>query len=347
MQPKLIAALGVLAVLGGGLYLSRSHEAKDAAKHSASGLAKDLPTIGLAADAADAVTKITIKNADKSDVTLIKQGEAWEVGSPAGAKASASNVKSLLDNLKELKAKESIDRTGTTYEQYELTDEKGLHVVAFKGEEKALDLYFGKSGSRGQLVRVAGKDGVYVAGGYSSYLYTREAKNWRETSVLKYDDTAASRVELQNAKHTFTFTKSGETWKGAFTGPGATAAWAKFDEAKVKDLLRTYKSLSAEDFGDDKSDTGLDKPVENGGVIKITLNDGASFQVNIGKVSKGSSRFATKQGDSTVYVVSSWVADWAVAEPKKFEKADEKKAAAPAEELPHGDDHDDHGDDEG
>ena len=30
-------------------------------------------------------------------------------------------------------------------------------------------------------------------------------------------------------------------------------------------------------------------------------------------------------GDGTVYVVSSWAADWAVDAPKKFEKPEEKK----------------------
>ena len=75
--------------------------------------------------------------------------------------------------------------------QYELTDDKGVHVVAYKGDAKATDLYFGKSGSRGQMARIAGKDGVYIAQGYSAYLYTREVKNWRETSILKFEDANA------------------------------------------------------------------------------------------------------------------------------------------------------------
>ena len=60
-------------------------------------------------------------------------------------------MRQLLDNLKELKVKETIDRSNNSHDQYELTDDKGVHFVAYKGADKAADLYFGKSGSRGQM----------------------------------------------------------------------------------------------------------------------------------------------------------------------------------------------------
>lgn len=346
-EQRIYIALAILALLGVGLYFSQKKQKDELAQHSATAASADLPKIGVPKDDVEKITKIEIKNADKSDVALEKKGDTWEVVKPVSAKANAANVRSLLDNLKELKIKESIAKGTETYEQYDLTDAKALHVVASKGGEKALDLYFGKSGSRGQMVRIGGQDGVFVAGGYSSYLYAREAKNWRETSVLKFEDANAIQVEIENKNGKLSFSKNEDKWAGTFAPRDKKGKlgspekkWEKFDEAKVKDMLRAYKNLNAEDFGDEKSDTGLDNPAENGGVIRIVLKDNAGdHTIKVGKTSKGSSRFAVKEGgDGTVVVLSSWSADWAVAERKKFEKSDEKKddkKGPPADE--HGD----------
>ncbi|MCC6557755.1 MAG: DUF4340 domain-containing protein [Polyangiaceae bacterium] len=332
-EHRIYIAVAILAILGIVLWTTQKKQKQELAEHSATAASADLPKIGVPKDDVEKITKVEIKNADKGEVTLEKKGDTWELVKPVSAKANAANVRSLLDNLKELKLKEPIDRTTGTYGQYELTDEKAVHVVAYKGAEKALDMYFGKSGSRGQMARVGGQDGVYIAGGYSSYLYTREAKNWREMSILKFEDANAIQVEVENKNGKFSFSKNDDKWSGTFA-PRSKAGklekpgkkWEKFDEAKVKDLLRAYKNLNAEDFGDEKSDTGLDAAAENGGVIRIVLKDNAGdHTIKVGKTSKASSRFAIKDGgDGTVYVLSSWSADWAVAEPKKFEKAEKK-----------------------
>lgn len=344
-EQKIYVALAVLALAAGGLYATRKKQTEHLAQHSATAATADLPTISVGKDDIEKITKVELKNADKSSVTLEKKGDAWEVTAPVSAKANASNVRSLLDNLKDLKLKETIDRTANTYGQYELTDEKAVHITAMKeGGEKLADLYFGKSGSRGQMVRIGGKDGVYIASGYSSYLYTREVKNWRETSVLKFEDANAIQASVENKNGLFSFSKNGDKWSGSYTKRDkdgklekkAEKSWERFDEGKVKDMLRAFKSLAAEDFGDDKSDAGFDNAVNEGGVVKITLKDNAGdFTIKVGKVSKGSSRFALKEGgDGTVYVLGSWSADWVTGDKSKFEKPDDKKKDEKKEEPP-------------
>lgn len=332
-ESKLIAALVILVLLAGGFWLVRSQQKKDDAAHAPTAAAADLPPIALPKDDGDKVTKIEIKNADKSNVTLEKKGDAWELTAPVSAKAEQSNVKSLIDNLKELKIKESIARSADLYPQYDLTDEKALHVVAYKGADKAVDLYFGKSGSRGQVMRVGARDGVFVADKYSSYLYTREVKNWRERGILKFEDANAIQVTVENKNGLFSFSKNDDKWAGSVTlrdkdgklNAQPEAKWDKFEPEKVKDLLRAYKSLNAEDFGDDKSDTGFSDAVNQGGVVKIKLKDNAGdITVNVGKTSKGTSRFAQKEGSDIVYTISSWSADWATAAQPKFEKSEKK-----------------------
>jgi hypothetical protein len=341
-EHKIYVAIAILLALGGGWYASNQKKQKDIAAHSAPSATTDLPTIAVSKDDVEAITKIEVKNADKSSITLEKKGDSWELTAPVKAKANTSNVRSLLDNLKEIKVKESIDRGTTTYAQYELNDEKGVHISAFKGDGKVFDGYFGKSGSRGQLARVGGKDGVWVVNGYSPFLYTREVKNWRETSILKFEDANVIQASVTNPNGLFSFSQNDGKWSGSYTkrdkdgklNDKPEKKWEKFDEGKVKEMLRAFKSLTAEDFGDEKSDAGLDAAETNGGVVQLKLKDNAGdITIKVGKTNKGTSRFALKEGgDGTLYVISSWSADWATAKPEKFEKSDKKDEKKPGDE---------------
>jgi cytoskeletal protein RodZ len=340
---KIYAALVVLLLAVGGLYLAKQNTKAEATSHSATSASADYPAIAVPKDDAEKITKIEITSPNKDDktkrttVVLEKKGDDWMVVKPVAAKGNTSNVRSLIDNLKELKVKELIDRGTTSYDNYEVSDAKAVHVMAWKGADKTTDLYFGKSGSRGQMARVGGKDGVYIAEKYSSYLYTREVKNWRELGILKFEDANAIGVEVTNKNGFFSFSKNGDKWASSYTkrdkdgslNKKAEKEWKGFDEGKVKDLLRAYKGLSAEDFAEEKADTGLDKAEDNGGIVHIKLKDNAGeITVKVGKTAKGTSRYAIKDGgDGTVYTVSSWAADWATAAQSKFEKgADDKKA---------------------
>jgi hypothetical protein len=251
---------------------------------------------------------------------LEKVDGAWRVKSPVDYAANQQNVKSVLDNLKELKAKDVIDTTEAAYGEYNLDEAKAVHVVAYKGGDKAADLYFGKSGGRGQMARKTGQVGVYAISGYSSYLYQRDVKNWRDNAILKFDDAAVTKVDLKNENGDFLFKKEGESWVGTVKGDKIE----RFDENKVKDMLRAYKTLNAEDFGDGKSDadTGLDKPAAQ---VTFTLKEGDPIKLAVGKTSSGESRYLKKEGSAQTYIVSSWAAGWAVGKTDKFQKPEDKK----------------------
>jgi hypothetical protein len=328
IEQKIYAATGVLVVLLGGLWVANKSEKDDAMAHSATAASASLPDIKLPADDADKVTKIEIKNAAKGEVVLEKQGDAWKLTKPVDYPANQQNVKTLIDNVKEIRVKDSIDTGKGQYATYDLEDDKAVHVQLFKEANKAVDLYFGKSGTRGQMTRIADKDGVYVASGYSNYLYTREVKDWRDRDVMKFEDANVISATLTNSNGSFSFSKGeGDKWSGTFKGKAING----FDPDKVKDMLRAYKTLSADDFGDaDKSpaDTGLDKPA----TLTIKMKDeGGTIRLNVGKEVTGKGRYAQKEGNPTVFVLSTYVSDWAVAAESKFQKPEAvKDAGAPA-----------------
>jgi hypothetical protein len=331
-EKKIYIALGVLVVLVGLVYLQLTRSKKDVAAHSEPTAASSasFPEIKLPADDVDKITKIQVKNGEKGSVTLVKSGDKWEVTAPVKAAANGSYVKQMLDNMKELKIKDVINDTpeaASTYKEYQLEAEKAVHVEAFKGNDKAFDMFFGKSGSRGQMGRLAAKPTIYVINGYSSFQYAREVKDWRNKEMLKFEDANVVSISLQNAEGDWSFSKNDDKWSGTLK----KKAIERFDPDKVKSLLTAYKGLNAEDFADGKSDEdmGLDKPEAT---ITFELKDNAGKHVvKVGKTSTGSSRYARKEGDATNYIMGSWAADWATGKLDKFQKPEEKKDGGAAE----------------
>jgi len=204
------------------------------------------------------------------------------------------------------------------------------------------DLYFGKSDRRGQIARVAGRDGVLaIANGgpnaYSGFLFTRDLRGWREPSIFQFNAEDVRRVGITNRNGSFSFSRTGGHWVGAFTrrardgGLGTPEeSWPGFDETKVDDMLRMYKSLSADDFGEerDRADAGLNQAEETGGVVEIQLDgDGGDRVLRVGRLTRSTTRWAIKDsrwavkvgGDGTLYALSPYTAGWALADATRFE----------------------------
>jgi hypothetical protein len=220
-----------------------------------------------------------------------------------------------------------IDSGKGSYDKFKLSDTQGLHALFKKGDKVVLDARFGENGGRGQMTRVAGKDGVYAVKGYSSYLYERDLKGWRDTTIFKFEDSDATNVTIDNEHGKFEFVKDGDKWKGKFKGKDIE----RYDDTKVGDLLRAYKSLNADGFADKSktpADLGLEKP---SATLVITLKDGAKREVKVGSTAEGTSRWVQASGLPEIVSISSWAAEWATAEPKKFQKPEEAKdGGAPA-----------------
>ena len=137
------------------------------------------------------------------------------------------------------------------------------------------------------MVRLGGKDGVYVIKGYSKYLYDRETAAWRNKSVFKFEDKEAEHIVIKNENGEFDFKRDENKWLGTFDGQPIE----RFKGSKIDDLLRAYKSLNASKFGDGKTDAdvGLVEPKAS---VTIDLKGGSAPHVlQIGDTSEGSSRW--------------------------------------------------------
>jgi Domain of unknown function (DUF4340) len=323
-RDKLII-LGVLVLGLLGFLVYRQNQKDDALGHPTIG-AKDFPTISIPDD----VDKISIVNGDKGEIVLERVADpkggsspdggaatVWQLTKPIVAQANQQTVKDLLNNMKDLKVDSQVNLKldDEVRKDKQLDAAKGVHVVVWKGGDKKVDETFGKSGTGGQLLVVADKpDVVWAAKGYSASLYTKEAKDFRDKEIFKFDDGNAAQVTIVNTHGTLSFTK-GDKWVGTLDKNPIN----RFDEAKVKDLLKAYKALNADDFGDGKSvaDTGLDKP---DATITIQLRDNAAkYTLLVGKTSTGSNRWAKRAEDDAVFQITSFAADWATSDVNKYQ----------------------------
>jgi hypothetical protein len=312
------AKIGIAGVVLVGLGVAVYYQHKKDAALGTPASKADLPELKVPDD----VDKVDIVNGSKGEVVLQKKGDKWELTKPVDAPANQTNVKSLVDNLKELKLSD-IAVTGADDEakkRYDLTPDKGIHVMAFKGADKKFDATFGKSGGLGDAMLIAGKPDIYLVKGYSSWMYGREPKDWRDREIFKLDDAAMTSIELQGKNGDFLFSK-GDKDAGSSDWAGAhdKKPIPSYDASKAKTLAGAMKNLMAEDFGDGKpaSETGLDAPEET---VTIKMKDGATHVLKIGKTADKSSHYAQKEGDATIFTIGAYPYEWATGPLSKFQQ---------------------------
>jgi hypothetical protein len=334
-RDKLI--IGGVVVLGGLSLLVYKQSQKDDSLGKPSVTEADFPTIA----APDDVDKVSITNGDKPEIVLQKVADPtgpatdagaatkWEVVKPVQAEANQQTAKDLAANLHGLKVESKINLTldDAVRKDKQLDPAHAVRVAAWKGADKKIDESFGKSGTAGQLVVVADKpDAVWAAKGYSAFLYTKDAKDFRNKEILKFDDSGATEATITNAHGTFVFSRSGDKWTATFD----KKPLARFDEGKVKDMLRAFRNLSADDFGDGKTaeETGLDKPEATVSIVVA----GAPVVVQVGKVATGSNRWAKKADGEMIYQLGPVATDWVTSDVAKYETLGD--AGAPAAKAP-------------
>lgn len=324
-RDKLIIFGAVLLGLLGVLVYKQAK--RDESLGHASEAVLDAPPLSVPSDP----DKLSITNGDKPEVvfqqvadpkaTASSDGGAstkWVMVKPLAADANQSSIKDLIANLADLKVttRVNLHLDDETRKEKQLDGPHAVHVVAWKGSDKKFDAIFGKSGAAGELVVLADKpNDVIAVKGYSPYLYTKEVKDFRNKEVLHFDDASVFQVVVTNSHGTLTFNKAGD---GKWAGTLGTKPIERFDSEKVKDMLRAFKGLTAEDFGDGKSasDTGLDKPDAE---VTFHLTGGGTANLDVGRVSSGTNKWATIPDGTMIYQITGYAADWLTSDTLKYQ----------------------------
>lgn len=146
-----------------------------------------------------AVTRIEISMAETS-ITIDKKGDGWQI-EPAAYPADAEKVKDMLGTIEDLSLTALVSES-SSYDRYDLGDEKKISVRAFSGDRKVRDFEIGKAASsyRHTFLKLAGDHRVYHAEGNFRQKFDQTADALRDKGVLSFDRNEIEEIHLDNGK---------------------------------------------------------------------------------------------------------------------------------------------------
>ncbi|HKU39891.1 MAG TPA: DUF4340 domain-containing protein [Polyangiales bacterium] len=256
----------------------------------------------------DDVTELTVKAPGKTEVTLTKTDGAWKLTAPLSADADKDAVDTALSKLDELTFVAVAATKPENHEKLEVTDGKGVHVVAKQGEKLLGDIWIGTYLSGNTMLRSQGETNVATVKGSMKYAFDKDLKDWRDRAVVdvKSDDVKA--ISFASKNGTYNFVKEGTEWKQA----AGDKPIANYDANKVSSLVSTLVSLRANDFAADgvTADSAGVGATPVGTVTLTTAADAGDSQIllRVGN-KKDAGYYATREGKQPIYIVSEYAGE--------------------------------------
>lgn len=185
MKPKtLIPLLLICAVLGAVIMMKRSTE-------ETTTLVEQAELTSLAPDGldVDSVNRIEVYAGANNGhrVILQRDGDGWKIGSHFDAVAIKGRAQQLLDAVNDIQGEFRATATDEQLADYDLSVERGFHVIGFDGDERneRFHVIVGKSPKYGDMfMRASGSNDVYIV----NHNLRRDAFNYS----LDWDDPPMS-----------------------------------------------------------------------------------------------------------------------------------------------------------
>lgn len=283
----------------------------------------------------DDVTELSIAPPGKTAVTLKKVDGAWKMTAPLTADADKDAVDTALSKLDELESVAVAATKADNHEQLEVTEAKGVHVVAKQGDKVLADVLIGAYRSGNTMVREKDQAIVATAKGSMKFAFDKEMKEWRDRVIVEVSADALKAATFTNKNGTWKFVKDGADWKQA---PGEKEI-PKFDASKVSGIVGTAIGLRANDFAAEgvTAETAGVGPNAAGSLTLTTGGDAGESQilVRIGNKSEGG-YYTVREGKDPIFVVSEYAGERLMPALEKFQKEEPKAAEAPTVVQPTG-----------
>jgi len=241
----------------------------------------------------------------------------WRVTKPVSDDADSNAAKTMVEKLVALEFSDLVTERKDRHSEHGV-DDKGVHVVVSDGKKDVADFYLGKVIDGFTMVRAAGSNQVFQCVGTLSYVFDREAKNWRDRTVVELKQQEIRKLEV---------TTTGLPGAGSIVlaRPDEKSDWKvesssvpvdRLEKSAVGGLLSGVGNLTAFDFADkiDVKDSGLDAPS-----LTVTAHTKGGKQVVllVGN-HKGDDYWVQRKGDPQVFVVKKYAVDNLLRRPIDF-----------------------------
>lgn len=258
---------------------------------------------------------------DKDKVTLSKKGDKWHVTAPYDKPADQAAVKSAVEALEKVRFGDLVTQKKDRFAEFEVSDDKAVRVVAKdSGGAVLADLFIGKVTGGATMVRIGGKDEVWLALDLYVSNYKREGKSWREHLIydLKADDVEKVTIVGAGAKVTLARVQpSGQAKPGSQTiydakwkiseGDAVLTPNLSVDDGLINRMVQSLSTLRASDFHDSAKpeEFGLVPGASGQIVVTAHYKENKTAGVRIGAI-KGEDYFAQSIEGAQVFSVKKY-----------------------------------------
>ncbi len=234
MKPRgLLAAVIVLAALGGALYWSNRKQKAETAKPAPDATTRilNIPE--------DQIQEIKLQKTGAEAVVLRKGGDGnWQILQPKPLRADQDTARTLVSTLATLNADKVVEDKAADLSPYGLTS-PSLDVTVLKKDGKSQDLLLGDEPPTGggAYAKLAGDAHVYTIASYVKTSLDKTPNDLRDKRLLTFDQDKLTRVDLQPAKgEIIEFGKNNQNdWQILKPKP------LRADGSQVEELIRKLK----------------------------------------------------------------------------------------------------------
>jgi len=232
----LLAAVAVLAVLGGLSYWSEKKKKADEGKPAADAPPKILSV------PEDQVKEIRVKKA--GETTVVKKSDAgkWQITEPKPLPADQDSVSSVVSALTSLSSDRLVEDKAANLAEYGLTT-PAVEVVLTKKDGKTEKLLLGEETPTGGGVfaKLENDPRVFTVASYVKSSLDKSSQDLRDRRLLTFDSDKLTRVELQAKGQAIEFGKNNQNeWQILKPGP------MRADGSQVEDLVRRLRDAKME-----------------------------------------------------------------------------------------------------
>lgn len=299
MSRKKIISLGIIVLLGFAIIIPRIT------------FNGSVPLLEPWEESAD---EIIVKGGDYN-IRIYKEDDRWLINTQAYA-ADNEFIEAMLSKVKELKLLDLISEKGYT-ENYNLSEEKRVHVKVSSKGEVLRDLYIGKDGSTYNHVYVMVDDypGIYLTSGLMAADFTREIDDLRDKKIIDVSRENIEAISLRYRGKTYSFyQKLAETSRESENDSSVEeerkwycAGYGNREVAseRINSMLSSFGPLKAETFPEGISEKSLKNA---GSIVKIRAG-GKDIQLNIFGKTKDGQVIATSSESPYVFTIGEWIAE--------------------------------------
>jgi hypothetical protein len=283
----LIAAVVVLAALGGLLWWSQRHQPNPTPATPA------LPAI-LKIDAKD-VAGVTLQQKGQPPIVLVRSGStAWQIAEPASYRANSESTEQILSALGNLVPQRVVDEKPANLATYGLSDPAVTVAIARKNNQ-SIRLLLGDKTPTGDSIyaMVSGNPRVYTVEQWVDSTFSKSLNDLRDKHLLPVKTQDVNQVEILRKDQDIAVSRIPGGWQ--IQKPAAYRA----NNYEVDDLV---SQLTSATWDPATSSSEADSAFAHGTLVataKVTTGSGAQAETDTLEVRKAK--------DGTAYAKSSAV----------------------------------------